>query len=166
MGIPRGSGIRGKIGLSALRSKNASTSVVSGHLAPTKTSSGRPFFAFMFFQIPDSTIARPNRLLIRGLILLLAFIGFAGAVMVAAPARSQQLTSPDQVPEGLAKSDWSSIRAADEAGRPCLSAHGHRLAGAQSRPAVDDFGGPPKRKPLSRQPKVQSPTAFGLRPFL
>jgi len=116
MGIPRGSGIRGKIGLSALRSKNASISVVSGNLAPTKTSSGRPFFAFMFFQIPDSTIARPNRLLIRGLILLLAFIGFAGAVMVAAPARSQQLTSPDQVPEGLAKSDWSSIRAADEAG--------------------------------------------------
>jgi hypothetical protein len=33
------------------------------------------------------------------------------------PARSQQLTSPDQVPEGLAKSDWSSIRAAYEAGR-------------------------------------------------
>ena len=37
--------------------------------------------------------------------------------MAAAPARPQQLTSPDQVPEGLAKSDWSSIRAAYEAGR-------------------------------------------------
>ena len=35
----------------------------------------------------------------------------------AAPGKSQQLTSPDQVPEGLAKSDWSSIRAAYEAGR-------------------------------------------------
>jgi hypothetical protein len=31
--------------------------------------------------------------------------------------RSQQLTSPDQVPDGLAKSDWASIRAAYEAGR-------------------------------------------------
>jgi hypothetical protein len=35
----------------------------------------------------------------------------------AAPGKSQQLTSPDQVPAGLAKSDWSSIRAAYEAGR-------------------------------------------------
>ena len=35
----------------------------------------------------------------------------------AAPSKSQQLTSPDQVPAGLAKSDWSSIRAAYEAGR-------------------------------------------------
>ena len=34
------------------------------------------------------------------------------------PARkTQQLASPDQVPEGLAKSDWQSIRAAYEAGR-------------------------------------------------
>jgi hypothetical protein len=38
-------------------------------------------------------------------------------VMAAAPSRPQQLTSPDQVPEGLAKSDGSSIRAADGAGR-------------------------------------------------
>ena len=36
----------------------------------------------------------------------------------AQPAgKTQQLTSPDQVPEGLAKSDWSSIRAAYEAAR-------------------------------------------------
>jgi hypothetical protein len=35
----------------------------------------------------------------------------------AAPGKSQQLTSSDQVPAGLAKSDWSSIRAAYEAGR-------------------------------------------------
>ena len=32
-------------------------------------------------------------------------------------AKPKQFTSPDQVPEGLAKSDWSSIRAAYEAGR-------------------------------------------------
>jgi hypothetical protein len=38
-------------------------------------------------------------------------------VMAAPASKSQQLTSPDQVPEGLAKSDWSSIRAAYEAGR-------------------------------------------------
>ena len=33
------------------------------------------------------------------------------------PEKPQQMTSPDQVPEGLAKSDWSSIRAAYEAGQ-------------------------------------------------
>jgi len=33
------------------------------------------------------------------------------------PGKTQQLTSPDQVTEGLAKSDWASIRAAYEAGR-------------------------------------------------
>ena len=33
------------------------------------------------------------------------------------PGKTQQLTSPDQVPDGLAKSDWHSIRAAYEAGR-------------------------------------------------
>ena len=33
------------------------------------------------------------------------------------PGKTQNLTSPEQVPEGLAKSDWSSIRAAYEAGR-------------------------------------------------
>ena len=36
----------------------------------------------------------------------------------AAPVgKPQQINSPDQVPEGLAKSDWSSIRAAYEGGR-------------------------------------------------
>ena len=39
---------------------------------------------------------------------------FAGATE---PGKTQQLTSPDQVPRGLAKSEWSSIRAAYEAGR-------------------------------------------------
>ena len=33
------------------------------------------------------------------------------------PSKSQRLSSPDQVPEGLARSDWRSIRAAYEAGR-------------------------------------------------
>jgi ribosomal protein S9 len=33
----------------------------------------------------------------------------------ALPGKPQQLTSPDQVPQGLAKSDWSSIRAAHTA---------------------------------------------------
>ncbi len=36
------------------------------------------------------------------------------------PTKPQQLTSPDQVPEGLAKSDWHSIRAAYEAGRHAI----------------------------------------------
>ncbi|MEO7317727.1 MAG: hypothetical protein ABIZ56_01930, partial [Chthoniobacteraceae bacterium] len=39
------------------------------------------------------------------------------SVGAVAPGKTQQLTSPDQVPEGLATSDWSSIRAAYEAGR-------------------------------------------------
>jgi len=70
----------------------------------------------MFFQTAPSEFAQPNRLSVRRMLLLLACIGFAGAVIAAAPARPQPLISPDQVPEGLAKSDWSSIRAADEAG--------------------------------------------------
>ena len=36
---------------------------------------------------------------------------------VAAPGKTQHLTAPEQIPEGLAKSDWQSIRAAYEAGR-------------------------------------------------
>ena len=71
----------------------------------------------MFFETALSEFAQPNRLSVRRMLLLLACIGFAGAVIAAAPSRPQQLTSLDQVPEGLAKSDWSSIRAAYEAGR-------------------------------------------------
>ena len=44
-----------------------------------------------------------------------SFVLHAKAVPPA--GKTQQLTSPDQVPEGLAKSDWSSIRAAYDAGR-------------------------------------------------
>ena len=40
-----------------------------------------------------------------------------GLAVSAAAGQTQQLTSPDQVPQGLAKSDWASIRAAYEAGR-------------------------------------------------
>jgi len=50
--------------------------------------------------------------------LAVLFVMLHSAFGVAAPAsKPQQLTSPDQVPEGLAKSDWSSIRATYEAGR-------------------------------------------------
>jgi alpha-tubulin suppressor-like RCC1 family protein len=48
------------------------------------------------------------------LAVLMSGIHLADAAPLSKP---QQLTSPDQVPEGLAKSDWSSIRAAYEAGR-------------------------------------------------
>jgi hypothetical protein len=42
-----------------------------------------------------------------------------GSLHAATPpaGKTQQLTTPDQVPEGLAKSDWASIRAAYEAGQ-------------------------------------------------
>ena len=39
------------------------------------------------------------------------------AAAAPAPGRTQHLTAPDQVPKGLASSDWASIRAAYEAGR-------------------------------------------------
>ena len=53
--------------------------------------------------------------------LLLAWLALFGPVALAAPAaapgKPQRLTSPDQVPAGLAKSDWQGIRAAYAAGR-------------------------------------------------
>ncbi len=54
---------------------------------------------------------------------ILGFFLFSVACTLSAHAatvpasKPPQLTSPDQVPEGLANSDWSSIRAAYEAGR-------------------------------------------------
>ena len=42
---------------------------------------------------------------------------FVAPLHYAAAGKSQRLTSLDQAPEGLAKPDWSSIRAAHEAGR-------------------------------------------------
>ncbi len=52
-------------------------------------------------------------------LLLAAFlIGLSTTrVHAAPPGKTQNLTSSEQVPEGLAKSDWSSIRAAYQAGR-------------------------------------------------
>jgi hypothetical protein len=41
--------------------------------------------------------------------------GATAAQEVALPGKPEQLTSPDQVPQGLEKSDWSSIRAAHSA---------------------------------------------------
>ena len=52
-----------------------------------------------------------------GLLLAVAAVPFTRAAGSAPPGKTQQLTSPDQVPEGLAKTEWSSIRAAYEAGR-------------------------------------------------
>jgi hypothetical protein len=76
---------------------------------------------------------------------LLAFIGLAGAVMAVAPARPQQVTSLDQVPEGLAKSDWTSIRAAYEAGRhafqPTATGWQARNPGQQWTTLGDHFTG-------------------------
>ena len=45
-------------------------------------------------------------------------LALASHLHAAVPAgKSQRMDSPDQVPHGLAKSEWSSIRAAYEAGR-------------------------------------------------
>ena len=65
--------------------------------------------------------------------------------MAAAPSRPQQVTSPDEVPEGLAKSDWASIRAADEAGRhafqPTPTGWQARNPGQQWTTLGDDLSG-------------------------
>jgi len=47
----------------------------------------------------------------------LSLLAGASAAPTAPPGKTQNLTSPEQVPEGLAKTDWQSIRAAYEAGR-------------------------------------------------
>ena len=49
--------------------------------------------------------------------LLALLLAPAPARAATPPGQTQQINSPDQVPEGLAKSDWQSIRAAYEAGR-------------------------------------------------
>lgn len=54
-------------------------------------------------------------------LLVSSLVFLAGITLAVAapfePGKTQQLTSPDQVPNGLAKTDWHSIRAAYEAGR-------------------------------------------------
>lgn len=47
----------------------------------------------------------------------LCLLGFGLSLITANAQAPQQLSSPDQAPKGLAKSDWISIRAAYEAGR-------------------------------------------------
>jgi hypothetical protein len=49
------------------------------------------------------------------LLLALSLLTWASLLHGAGPGKSQSLTSPDQVPEGLQKSDWASIRAAHTA---------------------------------------------------
>ncbi|MEK0448207.1 MAG: hypothetical protein RL088_475, partial [Verrucomicrobiota bacterium] len=59
-----------------------------------------------------------NHLILTSLTALAAVFTSISPAHAAAPAgKPQQLASPDQTPEGLSKSDWSSIRAAYEAGR-------------------------------------------------
>ena len=62
----------------------------------------------------------------------------------AQPGKTQQLTSPDQVPEGLAKSDWQSIREAYEAGRhafqPTATGWQARNPGQQWTTSFDQAG--------------------------
>jgi hypothetical protein len=47
----------------------------------------------------------------------LCLFGFGLSLITANAQAPRQLSSPDQAPKGLAKSDWTSIRAAYEAGR-------------------------------------------------
>lgn len=50
--------------------------------------------------------------------ILLTLLAPGASLHASAPSgKSQSLTSQDQVPEGLVKSDWHNIRAAYEAGR-------------------------------------------------
>ncbi len=60
---------------------------------------------------------RPKRMMKSILAVILLLVGAVSLTAAVPAGKTQQLTSPDQVPQGLAKSDWSSIRAAYEAGR-------------------------------------------------
>ena len=64
--------------------------------------------------------------------------------VAAAPGKTQQLTSANQVPEGLAKSDWQSIRAAHEGWQHSFHAveggHIARTPGQQWRSHFDARG--------------------------
>ena len=56
----------------------------------------------------------------------------AGLCAAAQPGQPQQLTAPDQVPDGLAKSEWHSIRAAYEAGRHAFQPFSVQAGGSRS----------------------------------
>ncbi|MCX6840566.1 MAG: cadherin domain-containing protein, partial [Verrucomicrobia bacterium] len=90
-----------------------------------------------------------HHLLLSGLTLLSAALMLLVLVVpqestAALPGKPEQLTSPDQVPQGLAKSDWSSIRAAYEAGRhafqPTASGWQARNPGQQWTTQFDQRG--------------------------
>ncbi len=70
---------------------------------------------YEFFNKSPIHTKMNTRLLFSALLWLAAFApcGYADTLRGKTPP----LASPDQVPEGLAKSDWQSIRAAYEAGR-------------------------------------------------
>ncbi len=88
---------------------------------------------FPEFHLPGRCAVKAGLLPVLSLLLAIE-----ANLRAAVPAgKTQTLTSPDQVPEGLAKSDWPSIRAAYEAGRHAFQPDRRRLAGAQSGAAVD-----------------------------
>ncbi|MCI0536800.1 MAG: FG-GAP repeat protein, partial [Verrucomicrobiales bacterium] len=66
---------------------------------------------------PGGIVTSPN--VLSGILISGSSNTIGGASPAVAPSsgKSQHLTSSDQVPAGLAKSDWQSIRAAYEAGR-------------------------------------------------
>ena len=67
----------------------------------------------------------------RHFICTITLLALATGLCVGDPAgKTQQLTSPDQVPQGLAKTEWASIRAAYEAGRHAFQ---HIASGWQAR---------------------------------
>ncbi len=76
----------------------------------------KKIFKILKFHHMSSSI---NHLFRRGCCLLpVALFSFLSALSAQqVTGKPQQLSSPDQTPEGLSKSDWSSIRAAYEAGQ-------------------------------------------------
>ena len=76
--------------------------------------------------------------------LALLLLAAPSAQAATKPGKPQAIISPDQVPEGLAQSDWSSIRAAYEAGRhafqPTASGWQARNPGQQWTTTFDQRG--------------------------
>ncbi len=90
--------------------------------------------------IPPSSTAR----LFRRVFTIVAAVSALTTGQAAEPrGKTQQITSPDQVPEGLAKSDWQSIRGAYKAGRhefqPVAGRDGHWQARSPGQQWVTTF---------------------------
>lgn len=64
--------------------------------------------------MPGISLPRYRSLGFAGVSLALMAVAATGADKPS-PGKTQQITSPDQVPEGLQKSDWQNIRAAHKA---------------------------------------------------